>query len=255
MGRYGGYYYGGWPVYVPVAERRRRALAKLKSLQKKGQRFEPVELQGRQIAATFWGNAWCDHLETYSDYENRLPRGRSYVRNGSVLDLQISTGKVIAQVSGSELYKIQIQIKPLEPRKWKTIVNTCAGKIDSLIELLQGRLSHSVMEVLTHREKGMFPSPKQISLKCSCPDWAEMCKHVAATLYGVGARLDHKPELLFVLRGVNKEDLLTAGTRMTALSKKAQANQKKRLALKGQDLSKLFDIDLAKEPVESVSRR
>ncbi len=255
MGRYGGYYYGGWPVYVPVAERRRRALKKLSALKKKGQKFEPVELLGRQISTTFWGNAWCDHLETYSDYSNRLPRGRSYVRNGSVLDLQISEGKVISQVSGSHLYKIHIQIKPLDPKKWKNIIHTCAGKIDSLIELLQGQLSHGVMEVLTHREKGMFPSPQQISLKCSCPDWAEMCKHVAATLYGVGARLDHKPELLFVLRGVNKEDLLTAGTRMTALSKKAQANQKKKPALKGQDLSKLFDIDLAKEPAESVSRR
>ncbi len=244
-----GYGYGGWPEYVPVAERRRKALAKLKSMQKKGHKFEPIELYGRQIAGTFWGKAWCEHLETYCDYENRLPRGRSYVRNGSVLDLQISAGKVLAQVSGSELYKIQIQIKPLEPKKWKAVIGTCAGKIDSLIELLQGRLSDGVMAVLTDRDKGMFPSPRQISLKCSCPDWAEMCKHVAATLYGVGARLDHKPELLFVLRGVDKEDLLTAGARTTGLSRKSKTGQKKRPSLARQDLSKLFDIDMAKEVV------
>ena len=239
-----GYGYGGWPVYVPAAERRRRALSKLKSMQKKGKPLSPVEIQGRQIVTTFWGKAWCEHLETYSDYENRLPRGRSYIRNGSVLDLQISQGKVMAQVSGSHLYTITIQIKPLDQKKWKDIINTCAGKIDSLIELLQGRLSRGVMENLTHRERGMFPSPRQISFKCSCPDWASMCKHVAATLYGVGARLDHKPELLFILRGVDKEDLLKAGTRMAALSRKARSGQKKRPALKRQDLSKLFYIEL-----------
>jgi len=246
MGWYG-YGYGGWPEYVPVAERRRKALSKLKSMQKKGHKLEPIELAGRQIAATFWGKGWCEHLETYSDYSNRLPRGRSYVRNGSVLDLQITTGKVSAQVSGSELYKIDIKIKPLDPKKWKAIIHSCAGKIDSLIELLQGRLSDSVMTVLTDREKGMFPSPRQISLDCSCPDWAGMCKHVAAALYGIGSRLDHKPELLFVLRGVNKEDLLTAGTRLTSLASKTKKGQKKRPALKGADLSKLFNIDLDKE--------
>ena len=243
------YDYGGWPEYVSVAEHKRRALKKLNALRERGQKCEPIALQGRQIAATFWGKAWCEHLETYSDYANRLPRGRSYVRNGSVLDLQISEGKVISQVSGSDLYRIHIQIRSLDPKKWKKIINTCAGKIDSLIELLQGNLSQSVMEILTDRDQGMFPSPQQISLKCSCPDYAGMCKHVAATLYGVGSRLDHKPELLFVLRGVKKEDLLTAGTRMSALSNKAGPT--KRSALKGQDLSKLFDIELAKEPVSN----
>jgi len=238
-----------WPEYVSVAERKRRALKKLNALRKRGQKCEPIALQGRQIATTFWGKAWCDHLETYSDYANRLPRGRSYVRNGSVLDLQISEGKVISQVSGSDLYRIHIQIRSLDPKKWKKIINTCAGKIDSLIELLQGKLSQSVMEILTDRDQGMFPSPQQISLKCSCPDYAGMCKHVAATLYGVGSRLDHKPELLFVLRGVEKEDLLTAGTRIPALSKKAGTT--KRPALKGQDLSKLFDIELANEPASN----
>ena len=244
MGRYDDW---AWPEYVSVAERKRRALKKLNALRERDQKCEPIALQGRQIATTFWGKAWCDHLETYSDYANRLPRGRSYVRNGSVLDLQISEGKVISQVSGSDLYTIHIQIRSLDPKKWKKIINTCAGKIDSLIELLQGNLSQSVMEILTDREQGMFPSPQQISLKCNCPDYAEMCKHVAATLYGVGSRLDHRPELLFVLRGVKKEDLLTAGTRLSVLSKKTGAT--KRPALKGQDLSKLFDIELAKEPV------
>lgn len=245
MVRYGGDYYGGWPAYVPVAARRRRAAAKLKSLQKKGRKFQPVELAGRKIAATFWGQAWCQHLEAYSDYANRLPRGRGYVRNGSVLDLRIAEGNVVALVSGSRLYQVDIRIKPLEPTKWKNLIHACAGKIDSLIELLQGKISHHVMAVLTHQNNGMFPSPRQIALQCSCPDWAEMCKHVAATLYGVGSRLDHQPELLFVLRGVNQADLLTAGT---ALTRKSQSGRKKRPSLKGQNLSRLFNIELAKAP-------
>ncbi len=245
MGRYGGQYSYGWPVYVPVAARRRQTAATRKSLQKRGRTFQPIELTGRKIAATFWGTAWCQHLEAYSDYANRLPRGRSYVRNGSVLDLRITAGKVAALVSGSRLYQIEIRIKPLESAKWQRMIRACAGKIDSLIELLQGKISHHVMAVLTHPSTGMFPSPRQIALQCSCPDWAEMCKHVAATLYGVGARLDQQPELLFVLRGVDRADLLTA---KTALTRKTPAGRKKRPSLKGQDLSRLFNIELAKDP-------
>src|SRR5207245_7766421 len=167
----------------------------------------PVILEGRTITRTFWGKAWCDNLEASSDFANRLPRGRTYVRNGSVVDLQIAQGKVMARVAGSELYKIEIKIKPLAPKLWKSIQTECAGKIDSLMELLQGRLSAGVMEIVTRPERGLFPTPREIDLDCSCPDWADLCKHVAASLYGVGARLDQKPELLFLLRGVDAADL------------------------------------------------
>jgi uncharacterized Zn finger protein len=205
-----------------VAERRAKAARELAKLARKtGQGASPVVLEGRQIATTFWGKAWCDNLEAYSDYENRLPRGRTYIRNGSVVDLQITEGKVTARVSGSELYKIEIKIKPLAPRLWKSIQTECAGKIDSLIELLQGKLSSAVMQVVTRLEGGLFPTPKEIDMDCSCPDWADLCKHLAASLYGVGARLDHKPELLFLLRGVDPADLISKASAAEAVRQTA----------------------------------
>ena len=192
-----------WKPYVSVAQRRANAARETARLRKTGKELAAVQPAGRQIATTFWGKAWCDNLEAYSDYENRLPRGRTYVRNGSVIDLQIMPGEVLALVQGSDLYKIRIQIQPLAKARWKRILAESAGKIDSLIELLQGRLSAAVMQIVTRSGQGLFPAPKEISLSCSYPDWADMCKHVAAALYGVGTRLDDKPELLFLLRGVD----------------------------------------------------
>jgi uncharacterized Zn finger protein len=196
-------WYNEFPRYVSVAERKKLAARETAKRAKRGETLVPVAIAGRKIAATFWGAAWCDHLESYGDFENRLPRGRTYVRNGSVIDLKVAEGKVTALVQGTELYEVEVAISPLEKPRWGKIVSACAGKIDSLVELLQGKLSKGVMEVVTHRETGLFPAPRQIRLDCSCPDGARMCKHVAAALYGVGARLDERPELLFVLRGVD----------------------------------------------------
>jgi uncharacterized Zn finger protein len=194
--------------YVSVAQRRARAAKEVQRRRKKGQTITPVIIEGRTIAHTFWGKAWCDNLESYSDYENRLPRGRTYVRNGSVVDLQIHPGKITALVSGSELYEITINITPLAENQWSRFKSRCAGQIGSLVELLQGRLSKGVMDIVTAHEGGLFPKPGEIKLLCSCPDWAGMCKHVAAVLYGVGARLDHQPELLFLLRKVDHLELI-----------------------------------------------
>ncbi len=208
---WGGYGYGyGWRPYVSVAERRRRAAKKMDALRKKGVDVQPVAIEGRKIAKSFWGEAWCGHLESFSDFENRLPRGRTYVRNGSVCHLAVAKGRIEAKVSGSALYDVKVEIKTLPGKQWSAIKGRCGGQIGSLLELLQGRLSDHVMAVVTDRQDGLFPSPKEISFKCSCPDWAVMCKHVAAVLYGVGARLDAKPELLFLLRGVNHEELIEA---------------------------------------------
>ena len=245
MGRY-----SYWPEYVPVAERRRQAQERAQRLIKKergGSRhaapLQPVVIEGGRIASTFWGRGWCDQMESFHDYSNRLPRGRTYVRHGCVVDLQIEQGQIKARVSGSHLYKVAVHIARLDAVKWKKLVASCAGKIDTLIELLQGRMSHKILEILTHRTEGMFPTSKQISFECNCPDWASMCKHVAATLYGVGARLDQKPELLFTLRRVNKDDLLTAGTRADALSVKPKGGRP-RARLKETDLSRLFGVDI-----------
>jgi uncharacterized Zn finger protein len=233
--------------YVPVGERRARAARELAKLSKKhGHAASPVLLEGRKIAGTFWGKAWCDNLEAYSDFENRLPRGRTYVRNGSVVDLQISQGKVTARVSGSSLYKIEIKIKPLAASLWKSIQTECAGKIDSLIELLQGKLSSSVMQIVTRPERGLFPTPNEIDLGCSCPDWADLCKHVAASLYGVGARLDQSPELIFLLRGVDPTDLISKASAAETVRQSARADGV--AAMSEAEIADVFGIELADTP-------
>jgi uncharacterized Zn finger protein len=226
---------------VPVAEKRRRAERRLAKLRKKGQSAAPITIEGRTIAKSFWGQSWCANLEHYSDYENRLPRGRTYVRNGSVLDLQIVKGEVAAMVAGSELYKIKIAIAPVTQARWKSICWDCAGTVDSLVELL-GRLAKGVMDRVCRKGDGLFPSPQEIKLSCSCPDWADMCKHVAAALYGVGARLDEKPHLLFVLRGVDENELLAIAGQDVALSKAAPAATK---MLDDSDVAALFGLEMA----------
>ncbi|MBP8256206.1 MAG: SWIM zinc finger family protein [Opitutaceae bacterium] len=234
-------WYREWRPYQSVAERRAKAAAHARKMGKSGVAMAPVTIAGRTIASTFWGQAWCRHLESFSDFSNRLPRGRSYVRNGSVLDLQIAPGNIKAQVMGSSLYQGTIGITPLNPKKWKAIKAECAGKIDSLVELLQGRLSDAVMRVITDREKGLFPLPSEIKLECSCPDWASLCKHLAAVLYGVGARLDTQPELLFKLRGVDHLELISAAAEATVLTPGLTGAD----SLDDSQLSSVFGIDIA----------
>jgi uncharacterized Zn finger protein len=244
-------YYGGWARYVPVAERRRKAEAKLAKLRKSGPPVQPVTIIGRKIATTFWGQAWCDNLESYGDYESRLPRGRTYVRNGSVLDLQIAQGQITAMVSGSELYTVGITIKEAAKTHWRAICTDCAGSIDSLVELLQGRLSKQVMERLCRQENGLFPRPAEIRFTCSCPDHASMCKHVAAVLYGVGARLDQRPELLFRLRAVDEAELIATVDTTTPLSKTAPDAAR---MLETDDVASLFGIDMAAGPAQAAAK-
>ena len=241
MPRYGYGYGNGWRPYVSVAERRRCAAKKLASLRKKGMDVQPVEIDGRKIAKTFWGEAWCDHLESFSDYANRLPRGRTYVRNGSVCHLCVTKGNVEARVAGSELYTVVVQIKELPSAKWRIIKRRSAGKIGSLLELLQGRLSDEVMRIVTDQKEGLFPLPKEISFRCDCPDWAGMCKHIAAVMYGVGARLDVSPDLLFTLRGVDHQELIAVDTE-AAVSVATSSGKSKKLA--ASNLSDVFGIDL-----------
>jgi uncharacterized Zn finger protein len=235
-----------WMPYVSVAQRRARAAREMRKLRKKGKKIEPVQVEGRKIACTFWGDAWCKHLEQFSDYANRLPRGRTYVRNGSVCHLAISKGKIEAIVSGSELYNIDIRITPLPSNRWKNVRKQCAGQIGSMLELLQGRLSNHVMQIVTDRNQGLFPRPSQIKFSCDCPDWAEMCKHVAAVLYGTGTRLDHQPELLFLLRNVDHDELITAELDLQT----ATSGKGKRRRLVSPDLSDVFGVEIeeSREP-------
>jgi uncharacterized Zn finger protein len=211
-------------------------------LRKKGKDIQPVTIEGRTIARSFWGQGWCNHLESFADYANRLPRGRTYVRNGSVCHLDIRPGRIEAIVSGSELYTIVIRIKELKAATWISIKHTCAGHIGSMLELLQGKLSDQVMAMVTDRHHGLFPQPGEIALDCSCPDRAVMCKHAAAVLYGVGSRLDSQPELLFLLRGVDAQELIAAEM---ALPDAAVSTAGDMLA--DDQLSAIFGIDLDTE--------
>lgn len=236
------YYEWGWKPYVPVAERRRKAVRAMEKRRKQGHPVSPVVIQGRAIATTFWGKAWCDNLERYSDYANRLPRGRTYVRNGSVVDLQVAAGSIRAFVSGSELYEVGLKIAPLAKARWKSICDDCAGAIDSVVELLRGRLSKGVMERVCRQNQGLFPSPAEIKLSCSCPDWAGMCKHVAAVLYGIGARFDQQPELLFRLREVDEQELIVQAGSALPFGSQQPATAK---VLGREDLADVFGLEMA----------
>ncbi|HVC97014.1 MAG TPA: SWIM zinc finger family protein [Pirellulales bacterium] len=235
-------YWGGWKPYVPVARRRAQAASfAAKQAKKEKRELRPVNIEGRKIARTFWGEAWCDNLERYSDFENRLPRGRTYVRNGSVIDLHIEPGRVKAFVSGSDVYTVKVEIDRLKPADWKRIKAECSESIDSLLDLLAGRFSDGVMKRLTREKDGLFPHPKEIRMSCSCPDWAGLCKHIAAVLYGVAARLDEEPQLLFLLRDVDHGELVSQAV--------SGENLKGALggrggALAGEDLGAMFGIDL-----------
>jgi uncharacterized Zn finger protein len=227
------YYREEFPEYTSVSERRRKAE---REAAKHGV-TSPVIIDGTQIARTFWGKSWCRNLERYSDYANRLPRGRTYVRSGCVIDLKMKSGTVEALVSGSRVYRVEVQVSPIPAQRWTAVCHDCAGAIESLVELLEGRFPKVTMERLCQQKTGLFPTPVEMKFDCSCPDSARMCKHIAAVLYGIGARLDEKPDLLFTLRNVDQQDLITnAGRRMT--------KPKSTRLLETENLSELFGIEI-----------
>jgi len=246
----------GWdyyPPYVSVAEKKARGALALAKLLKKGKRTAaPVVLahRRRQLATTFWGQAWADNLGRYADLANRLPRGRAYLRNGSVLDLAIARGRVEAYVAGTELYRVTIGIAPLVKARWRRVVARCTGRIGSLVGLLRGELSDDVLAVLTAAKDGLFPEPRELALDCSCPDSAEVCKHVAAVLYGVAIRLDARPELFFMLRQVDQAELIGSAT--AGLVARGRPAAGKRIA--ADRLSAVFGIELESTPPARPSR-
>jgi uncharacterized Zn finger protein len=228
--------HGRFPRYVPVAERRAKAILQAKKLEKRGRVLEPVRLEGKRIADSFWGKEWCRNLESYMDFSNRLPRGRTYLRSGAVVDLRVGPGQVDALVAGGSLYEVSVRIDQLVRKRWAALIKRCTGRIDSVVELLRGRLPETVLEALVDRRAGLFPAPREIEFTCSCPDYASLCKHIAAVLYGVGARLETKPELFFTLRSVALEELVTK----SALRRAGPAKD----ALGRQALEGIFGIEL-----------
>ncbi|MBA1334415.1 MAG: hypothetical protein HPY66_2264 [Firmicutes bacterium] len=241
-------YYDGYE-YVTVAQNKAKAQKSLEKLRKKNPDIAPVIINGRNIAKTWWGKTWNDNLERYSDYSNRIGRGRSYVRNGAVLDLKITPGKIAALVQGSRAkpYQVDIAIEPLSKNTWDTIAKACEGKIDSLQELLEGKFPKALAELFTAQGKGLFPAPKEISFDCSCPDWATMCKHVAAVLYGVGARLDENPALFFVLRNVNIDELVSKAVAQKTETLLRKSGRKSGRVISDGDISAMFGIDMETE--------
>ncbi len=237
----------GYPQYVSVGERQAKAEKKIQQLKKKNPDIAPVVINGTKIAHSWWGISWNKNLESYADYSNRIGRGRSYVRHGSVLDLKIKEGEILSLVQGSTSrpYEVKISISKIKSSVWQNILSECRGQIDSLQTIVDGKLPKTMETVLTQPRNGMFPAPAEIHLNCSCPDSAYMCKHVAATLYGVGARLDHDPSLFFTLRGVKMEDLVSQAVKGEAetLLQRAKKKNSGRIISEA-DLSATFGIDM-----------
>lgn len=230
-----------WWDYQDAEEQKKRLQREIVKRTKRGEKFEVLAAPAGQkkLCTTFWGQAWNKNLESYQVYESRLPRGRSYLRQGKVYNLEITPGQLSAMVAGSALYDTHIHIQPLPAKQWKEIVKSGAGEVGSMLDLLSGRLGDGLMRLLTDPERGLFPKPKEIRFNCSCPDHADMCKHVSAVLYGVGVLLDTKPELLFTLRGVDQAELLSDAS-STAIGDLSTSGDD----LAGTDLSALFGIDL-----------
>ena len=240
------YSYGRFPKYVSVADKKAKAEKKIKQLKKKNPDISPVSITGKKLAESWWGISWNKNLESYADFSNRIGRGRSYVRHSAVLDLKIKPGKIESLVNGSFFtpYSVEIKIKKIKTLKWKNIIKKCQGETDSLNDLLDGKLPKSMANILTNQKQGIFPTPGEIEFDCSCPDWAYICKHVAATLYGVGARLDHDPAMFFSLRGIKMDDLVSEAIQAQAaqLIEKSKTKKSKRI-IKNADLSSQFGID------------
>lgn len=214
----------------------------LAKLRKKNPHIEPVVVQGRKISLTWWGIAWNENLESYADFESRIGRGRTYVRAGRVLDLQINPGLVKALVAGVKKYEVAIAIKPLEKKKWQSIVDAAGRQVSSLEELAEGKFPKGLADLFTQHGAGLFPSPKEITFNCSCPDWAVMCKHVAATLYGIGNRLDDDPTLFFKLRDIDFELLLKKSVESKLASMLENADKKSNRVITKADINKLFGL-------------
>lgn len=236
--------YGRFGEYVPVAERKANIAKKIDNLKKKKKDLLPIVVEGRTLTKTYWGKSWINNIESYADYAYRLDRGRSYVRHGAVIDLKIYPGLVEAIVCGTRDYTIKITIDAATPTLWARLIDECSGKISSLVELLQGKLSEHIMTIIAQANNGLFPKPKEIKFQCSCPDYAYMCKHIAAVLYGIGIRLDSSPELLFQLRQVDQADLIDKATENISLATITTPH----LDTIDGDLSNIFGVEISSEP-------
>ena len=229
-----------WHNYDEGEEAKQNVQRQLEKRQAKGEELKQVIApKGKKLASEFWGQAWQRHLEGLADYETRLPRGRSYLRQGNIYNLEIATGRVTAEVAGEHLYEVSIHFTPLTSEKWESIKQACAGQIGSMLDLLGGKIGEGIMRVISDTDHALFPRSKDIRFTCTCPDWADLCKHSAAVLYAIGLEFDREPELFFTLRGVDHHELVTVSG-----SSLSQANSADVTVIPDDQIAGIFDIDI-----------
>lgn len=230
-----------FPRHLSSEELRRKAE---KNRGKSGKAMEPVLILGREIAKTWWGKAWCDNLERYADYQNRIGRGKSYVRAGAVIDLKMEGGEINARVQGSRKtpYKIEVSIAPMPETRYRAALKSLGNRIENLEALVNGDFPLDMKSLFTDPKIGLFPNPREIHFTCSCPDWADMCKHVAAVLYGIGSRLDQNPLLFFNMRGIDVGDFIQRSVeeKLRSMLKNADTNSPR--IIKDQALEDIFGV-------------
>lgn len=205
--------------------------------------MHPVVLHDKKLAVNWWGKSWDKNLESYADYSNRIARGKTYIRKGAVLDLQIEKGHVTALVQGSRAkpYKVSVDIDPLSESRKKAILERCGGRIENLESLMSGEIPKDIEDIFVSRG-GLFPSPDEIYFRCSCPDSAYMCKHVAAVLYGIGARFDEDPLLFFELRDFDVSGLIKRSVEDKLESMLRNADAKSPRVIDDLDAKDLFGV-------------
>ena len=193
--------------YTTVASLKARAARATKTLKD----AEPVipHPHTRKMCLTWWGQEWCNNLESYADYRSRLERGRRYVRSNTVVDLKIFANQVKAKVQGTDLYEVTVDFAKPKPADIEKIKKLTGNRIANVEMLLKGNFPDELKELFTQNKPGLFPTPEEIKFDCDCLDWADMCKHVAAVMYGIGIRIDADPLQFFKLRGIDIDEFLT----------------------------------------------
>ena len=178
---------------------------------------QPVPADGLQVdrfGTSWWGEQWMQALGRLGGgYSNRLPRGRTYARAGRVVNLVMGAGEVTAGVVGTRTrpYSVRISLRTFSRAQWQTVIDILARQARFTVALLRGELPAAVGEAVEHEGLDLFPASKNdLETECSCPDWANPCKHVAAVHYVVAAALDADPLLIFVLRGLGRNELMAA---------------------------------------------
>ena len=215
---------------LKAADLEKQAATRLAEYQAAGEELHPVVNKTRKLARNFWGSAWMKQLALCESGGMCLAPGRTLLRHACVLHVDIQPGSISALVSAEEVFEVELKLESLDEERLDRLAATCSGHIDSLLSLMQGKVDEAVLQQLCHPENGLLPTPEDWHMHCTCPDWAEPCPHAAAAIYAAGCLIDEKPELLFTLRGIQPEALLSAP---------APANE-----IDADKLSAMFGIDL-----------